>query len=178
MKITMISLLIYVTVFIYILSSCKNRINIRGENSDIQEEYTKVEIYCFCINDYHSKTGNTILVDCTSPGKIQPSEIISPKNLFDSTSDRNVIQALKRIFFEQKQKAETIDGNSDSRLIFLFKKNSLFADTLVFYSDEIFNLNGNYQFIYPFNVIDSVESILRKDKISCPRYPGYPENAE
>jgi hypothetical protein len=149
--------------------SCKYKDDKISNYNMQQGDYTKVEIYCHCISDYHTDQGNVTMINCTSSGGIRSHELIEPEYFFDSTSDKTTIQALKRIFFERKEAADTITkGYSDARLVFLFRKNKSEADTLVFISDYDFNYNEKFRFTYSFHIMDSLEKIFKKDKIECP----------
>ena len=157
-------------MFLIFLLSCNFKSN-KLDNNSIQAEYVKAEIYCFCVYEIHTK--NQVFINtCSTPASVKPYTLIKPDRLFYLTNDTTIIKRLKRVFFEKKEKIDTLTEPSDARLVVLLKKNDLSADTLVFDREYSFNFNEKYKFSYSFQVMDSIRSILNKKTISCPYLLG------
>jgi hypothetical protein len=159
--------IIWALIITVTIVSCKPKDHKVKNDNKQQDEYTKVEIYCWCIDDIHMVNGNVTWSLCTSQMVTPPYKLIEPEYFLDSTSDKITIQALKRIFFDRKESSDTITWQTDARLVFLLKRNNLTADTLVFESDNTFSYNQKQLFTYSFHIIDSLERILKRDRISC-----------
>ena len=160
-------------IFIFIsitlsFNCCKHRLK-----EIIRPLCSKIEIYCYCFSSEKGKVINDSIVTqrpayCESFFPISPQSLINEKNLYDSTSDINLINSLQDIIFTNQKKSEKIDPHMiDARLIIVFEKNDLTNDIFsislgnnVFYND--------YSIIYPFDIIDSIQKILKKDEIYCP----------
>ena len=153
---------------------CKSR-----ENGDKMVElktknlkYSKIEIYCWCFLNgkvIYNKDGTLSedFRDCETFVRMNPSELIKPEYLFDSTSNSGIIEELQKIFFSGKEHSEKMPYGSEPRFLILFKENELKADTLVYLGGKRFVYNEKYLVTYAYNVLDSVRKVLHVDKIDC-----------
>jgi len=128
----------------------------------------KFEIYCFCILDVPGEPANITMDNCSVAMFIPPQDLIKPKYLLTSTTDSTKIEALHNVFLKGKNSEAESGKVLDARLVFLLRKDSITADTIVFQSDSQFILNNKLKYSYPFHVIDSVKHILGIKNISCP----------
>ncbi|HEY6504583.1 MAG TPA: hypothetical protein VIZ28_11460 [Chitinophagaceae bacterium] len=137
------------------------------------QHYSRLEIYCWCFsagNDSVTDGGIIItkLNQCQTIARVEPFKLIKPEFFFDSTGDIKVVGAMQRLIFDQKIKSEeTSTGNVDARFVMVFRKSDSKADIVAYHSGNKLSYNDRYLFTYNFNIMDSIRSILHKDKISC-----------
>lgn len=155
-----LTVLLAFMVFIY---SCKSY----KKNDNDNLTYSKIEIYCACMNTVPINNGYTVISNCSSPGQIPPSRFIKPEVLYYSTIDTGIINSLKNIFFRSSYKSDTLGGGTDARFVVLMKKSDFIADTLVFNNQTVFTLNEKYRLEYSINIIDSIRKIIGKERIDC-----------
>lgn len=125
--------------------------------------YGSIEIYCWCFesNDYETVSG------CSTPKSIEAVELIKEENLFQLINNRDTIERLKSLIFNEKKLIKEERNPPDSRFVFVFKVNDSKADTINVFSDSSLHYNNRYYFNYPFNVMDSIKVILDKTEINC-----------
>ena len=127
-------------IFSIFIFSC----NYSNKGKDkIQSWYVKAEIYCFCLDEYYPNN-QTFHMACSTPATVHAYTLIQPESLFYSTNDTMIIKRLKKVFFDKREKTDTLTQASDARFVVLLKKNDLSADTLVFDREYSFNYNEKY----------------------------------
>jgi len=168
-----ISTLLVLTIIlglIYCKSSEKSDKMVELKTNNLK--YSKIEIYCWYFltgKAIYNKNGTMSEETryCNTTVRMNPSELIKPEYLFDSTSNSGIIEELQKIFFSGKEHSEKMPYGSEPRFLVLFKENELKADTLVYLGGKRFVHNDKYLFTYPYNVLDSVRKVLHVDKIDC-----------
>jgi len=144
---------------------------IPGRNNH-DTSYYKAEIYCWCFGDiplYKKKDGSTVMQAqiCETPFRINVEDLIEPNRLYYSATDTPTISGLKNLFFNKADLVKKINYPIDSRFLILFRRNTG-VDTFNYYSINNFVLNGDDQYSYSFNILDSVNKILKIKYIKCP----------
>jgi len=136
-------------------------------------EYKSVRLYCVCF-EYRKtdvvKTGiSGVPQPCGTDIAVYPASVVSPAYLFDSASNANIMNSLKRIIFTERDQNAEIERSrpDDSRFLILFQTDEAHADTLVYLFPNKLLLNSNYLFTYSFDVMDSIRRTIGKEKIDC-----------
>lgn len=134
--------------------------------------YSRFEIYCWCFNSVQALKDSTGLIYlpvtvCTTPNRVDQSDLIRPIRLYSTISDSLKIQSLKKLFFNNISESKIITSAADARFVILFRKNDFFCDTLLYSNNAEFIYNGVHLYKYSFNVMDSLKRILGLEKIAC-----------
>jgi hypothetical protein len=131
--------------------------------------YTKIEFYCFCMEQVVSSSDVTSTSICETPAPIPLKEIITSNHYYDSIYDKKKISDFVRLLFNKKQESVLKTTYPDSRFVILLKRDSDETDTLVIadYANRIVNFNKKSLLFYPFNVMDSIRHLMGREKISC-----------
>jgi hypothetical protein len=142
------------------------------ETNNQDTSYYKAEIYCWCFGDtplYKKKDGLTVMQGqlCETPFRINAEDLIKQNRLYYSTTDKHTINGLKDLLFNRADSIKKINYSINSRFLILFRKNTG-VDTFNFYSVNNFVLNGDDQYSYSFNILDSVSKRLKVKYIKCP----------
>jgi hypothetical protein len=142
------------------------------EKAKFDSSYYKVEIYCWCFGDvplYKKKDGSTVMQGqlCETPFSINAEDLIKPNRLYYSVTDKPTINSLENLLFNRADSIKKINYSIDSRFLILFRKNAG-VDTFNYYRVNNFFLNGDYQYKYSFNILDTVSKILKIKYIKCP----------
>lgn len=170
---------------ILIILSCKNKTdkkidfsdsvtNLKKEIISANADYKKVEIYCWCFLDSAPRkrqNGSTVRKGktCNTLIRLEPSILISPENLLDSTNDTTIIKSLQNIIFIKKESSIKINDGIDSRFVILFRTDEFSADTIAYsyMNNSKLWYNRKELFSYSFRVMDSIRSVLGKPEINC-----------
>ena len=152
------------TIGIMFVFSCNNNRKIINESE--QETYSKAEIYCYCVAEDSIK--NQVFINtCSTSFSIHPKELVKPDKLFYSTSNKLLLNQIKELFFNKRNKMDTLIRGVDARFLILLKKNEFKADTLVFRDEYSFSFNGKFNINFSFQMMDSLRSILNRKVINC-----------
>ena len=161
-------LFISAIIIILICFSCNEKKytrTIQNNSEDPQDknnEPSQADIYCWCFESDSSET----ISRCSTPYALHPDEIINKSTLLRSYKNADTLLLLKKLLFQKKHSTKDFTGwVFESRFLFLFK-NSSFSDTVVYYTDTSF-IHNNMLYIYPFNIMDSIKSLLDLKEISC-----------
>jgi hypothetical protein len=134
--------------------------------------YSRIEIYCWCFNSTKavrdSNGGIHLPISiCTTPIRVDQSDLIKPIRLYISISDSLKIESIKRLFFNNISESKIIKDPTSARFVALFRRNYSFPDTLLYSDDAEFIYNSRYLYKYSFNVMDSLKRILALENITC-----------
>jgi hypothetical protein len=118
---------------------------------------------------YKKKDGSTVMQGqlCETPFSINAEDLIKPNRLYYSVTDKPTINSLENLLFNRADSIKKINYSIDSRFLILFRKNAG-VDTFNYYRVNNFFLNGDYQYKYSFNILDTVSKILKIKYIKCP----------
>ena len=102
-----------------------------------------------------------------TPFRINVEDLVKPNHLYYSATDKSTINDLTNLFFNKADSVKRMNYAIDSRFLILFRKNTG-VDTFNYYSINNFVLNGDDQYSYSFNILDSISKILKVKYIKCP----------
>jgi hypothetical protein len=133
-----------------------------GDQQTSHSGYSSIDIYCWCFKSDEFES----MSKCETILATRSYEIIKPENLLRSITAKDTIEAIESLVFSKSRKIEETPGQHDSRFLLLCKSNST-SDTIIFFNKSGFYYNSTKFFGYPFEVIDSLKTIINQKNINC-----------
>jgi hypothetical protein len=153
--------------FIYFIVVLFLSCNMRSSQHNFAT-YSRVDIYCWCFYKDTAFQFPGKRRGCETMIPLLPEDLVTG-NPIASTRNLDTIKKLSNLIFKSPSTKMPVKGYDDCRFVIRFKKDNGDIDLVSNYDKMplAINFNGEYEFTYTFDVIDSVRKILGKSVIDC-----------
>jgi hypothetical protein len=174
-------MLLKLSIFLILVSNnfiCNNYYFFRNqtyqdEKNNICNEYTTVEVYCWCFGGIQSYSGSKKSMyytsTCTVIKAIEPKELLDEKYKIASSNNPVTILKICSTLGIGEYKQTEIENNIDARFLLVLKRKDNSIDIFSTNNGSNFYFGKEKSRKYNFNVIEAIRKSLKLKKINCNR---------